>query len=73
VETYALLGRRLGLGAARAFRADLAPLADIVGVDEPTFESGLDSVSFIVMRQRGLERAVAFDPHFEDEGFSLVG
>ena len=86
VETYALLGRRLGLAAVRAFRADLAPLAEVTWVDEPTFESGLDlllaqkrrlslvdSVSFLVMRRRGLERAFAFDPHFEEEGFSLVG
>jgi predicted nucleic acid-binding protein len=87
VETYALLGRRLGLAAVRAFRTDLAPLAEITWVDEPTFESGLDlllarkkrhlslvdTVSFLVMRQRGLERAFAFDPHFEEEGFALVG
>lgn len=87
VETYALLGRRLGLAAVRAFRADLAPLAEVTWVDEPTFESGLDlllatqkrrlsvvdAVSFLVMRRRGLERAFAFDPHFEEEGFSLVG
>ena len=86
VETYALLGRRLGLEAVRAFRADLAPLAAITWVDEPTFEGGLDllldrkmrklslvdAVSFLVMRQRGLERAFAFDPHFEEEGFVLV-
>jgi len=87
VETYALLGRRLGLAAMRAFRADLAPLAEVTWVDEPTFESGLDlllarkkrhlslvdAVSFLVMRQRGLERAFAFDPHLDEEGFSLVG
>ncbi len=86
VETYALLGRRLGLAAVRAFRADLAPLCETAWVDEPTFESGLDlllarkkrdlslvdAVSFLVMRQRGLDQAFAFDPHFEEEGFSLV-
>jgi predicted nucleic acid-binding protein len=57
-----------------------------VWVDEPTFESGLDlllarkkrrlslvdAVSFLVMRQRGLETAFAFDPHFAEEGFSSV-
>lgn len=86
VETYALLGRRLGLNAVRAFRSELAPLAEVVWVDEPVFESGLDhllarkkrdlslvdTVSFLVMRQLGLEQAFAFDPHFEDEGFSLL-
>ena len=87
VETYALLGRRFGLAAVRAFRGDLAPLAEVTWVDEPTFEGGLDlllarktrhlslvdAVSFLVMRQQGLERAFAFDPHFEEEGFALVG
>jgi predicted nucleic acid-binding protein len=87
VETYALLRRRLGLAAVRAFRTDLAPLAEVDWVDEPTFERGLDhllgaqerrlslvdAVSLLVMRRRGLERALAFDPHFEEEGFSLVG
>ena len=87
VEIYALLGRRLGLAAVRAFRSDLAPLAETMWVDEPTFESGLDlplarkkrdlslvdAVSFLVMRQRGIEHAFAFDSHFEEEGFSLVG
>jgi predicted nucleic acid-binding protein len=32
----------------------------------------VDAVSFVVMRQRRLEHAFAFDPHFEDEGFSLL-
>lgn len=87
VETHALLGRRLGLAAVRAFRSDLAPLAETAWVDESTFESGLDlllartkrdlslvdAVSFLVMRQHGIEHAFAFDPHFEEEGFSLVG
>jgi len=86
VETYALVGRRLGLAAVRAFREDLAPLAEVVWVDEATFEAGLDlilarenrhlslvdGVSFLVMRQRGLERAFAFDPHFEEEGFATI-
>jgi predicted nucleic acid-binding protein len=33
VETYALVGRRLGLDAVRSFRADFAPLIDVVWVD----------------------------------------
>ncbi len=87
VETYALLGRRLGLEAVRSFRADLAPLIDVVWVDEAIHNAGLDllldrrkrllslvdAVSFIAMRQKNLDEAFAFDPHFEQEGFSLVG
>jgi len=32
----------------------------------------VDAVSFITMRQRNIGEAFAFDPHFEQEGFSLV-
>jgi predicted nucleic acid-binding protein len=86
VETYALIGSRMGLAAVRAFRSDWAPLVDVVWVDPETHEAGLDllverkrrdlslvdAVSFVVMRRRGLEHAFAFDPHFEDEHFSLL-
>jgi predicted nucleic acid-binding protein len=64
----------------------MAPLIDVVWVDEALHEKGLDlllerrkrtlslvdTVSFIVMRERGIEEAFVFDPHFEQEGFSLV-
>lgn len=87
VETYALLGRRLGLPAVKACRADLIPLADVAWVTPETFEAGLDlllsrrkrrlslvdAVSFLVMRERDIALAFAFDPHFEEEGFTLVG
>jgi uncharacterized protein len=86
VETYAVVGRRLGLDAVRSFRADFAPLIDVVWVDETLHNAGLDmlldrrkrllslvdAVSFIVMRQRSMAEAFAIDPHFEQEGFSLV-
>ncbi|OFW26703.1 MAG: hypothetical protein A3H97_08610 [Acidobacteria bacterium RIFCSPLOWO2_02_FULL_65_29] len=86
VETYALAGRRLGLEAVRSFRADFAPLIEVVWVDETLHEAGLDlllerrqrrlslvdAVSFVTMRQRGVAEAFAVDPHFEQEGFSLV-
>ena len=86
VETYALVGRRLGLDAVRSFRANFAPLLDVVWVDDALHNAGLDlwldrrkrllslvdAVSFITMRQRSVAEAFAFDPHFEQEGFSLV-
>jgi len=86
VETYALLGRRFGLEAIRRFREDFAPLIEVVWVDEPLHEAGLDlllgrrtrrlslvdAVSFVVMRQSTLHEAFAFDPHFEQEGFAIV-
>lgn len=86
VEAYALVGRRLGVDAVRDFRADFAPLLDIVWVDEVLHNSGLDllldrqkralslvdAVSFVTMQQRDMTEAFAFDPHFQQEGFSLV-
>ncbi len=86
VETYALVGKRLGLEAVRTFRADIAPLLQIVWVDDALHSAGLDllldrekrllslvdAVSFIAMRQRALDEAFAFDPHFAQEGFTLV-
>jgi len=86
VETYALVGRRLGLDAVRSFRADFAPLIEVVWVDEALHDAGLDlllerrkrqlslvdAVSFVTMRRRNLDEAFAFDPHFAQEGFSLV-
>jgi predicted nucleic acid-binding protein len=86
VETYALLGRRFGLDAVKSFREDFAPLIEVVWVDEPLHEAGLnmllnrrtrrlslvDAVSFVTMRQQKIEDAFAFDPHFEQEGFVLL-
>ena len=42
VELYALLGQRIGLDAVRRFRAELAPLIEVVWVDESLHEAGLD-------------------------------
>ena len=86
VETYALVGRRFGLDAVRSFRADFAPLIDVVWVDEALHDAGLDlllerrkrllslvdAVSFITMRRNNVDEAFAFDPHFQQEGFSLI-
>lgn len=86
VETYALVGRRLGLDAVSSFRADFAPLIEIVSVDEALHNAGLDlllqrrkrqlslvdAVSFVAMTWRDVAEAFAYDPDFEREGFSLV-
>jgi uncharacterized protein len=83
VETYALLGRRIGLDAVAAFRDHFAPLLDVAWVDPATHDAALDAlldrsthdlslvdmVSFVVMRGRGIDEAFAFDRHFEEEGF----
>ncbi len=86
VEAYALLARRMGLGAVRAFRSDLAPLLEIAWIDASTHEDALDllldrrrrglslvdAASFVVMRQRRLGEAFTFDRHFEEEGLAPV-
>jgi predicted nucleic acid-binding protein len=61
-------------------------LIDVVWIDQKLHEAGLDlllerrkrllslvdAVSFVVMRRAGIVQAFGFDPHFEQEGFSLV-
>jgi uncharacterized protein len=87
VECYALIGRRLGLDALTKFRADFAPLLDVVWIGSDEHERGLDlleeshsaklslvdAVSFVVARDRDVERVFAFDPHFTKAGFTAVG
>src|ERR1700687_4900696 len=42
VEIYALLGRRMGLGAVELFRNEFAPLLEVVWIDAARHEAGLD-------------------------------
>jgi uncharacterized protein len=86
VETYALLGRRLGLKAVASFRADFAPLLDVQWVDAALHEDGLDlllqrrlrdlslvdAVSFLVIRRQRLDEVWAYDRHFKAEDLPLV-
>ena len=82
VESMALLQHRLGLASALAL-ADDARAFDVEWVTVPTHDravawlrqtgrrqvSLVDAVSFVVMRDRRIEVALAFDPHFVQEGF----
>ncbi len=86
VETYALVQRRLGLDAVHTFTADFVPLLDVVWVDAELHNAAIaavlaarrrdlslvDCVSFEAMRQRHIESAFAFDPHFRTHGFRLL-
>ena len=82
-ESMALLRRRLGSEAALAFAAEAGSF-ETVWVDQrlhqaavaalrgaPRTVSLVDQVSFLVMRERGIEAAFAFDPHFTAAGFRL--
>lgn len=83
VVTY-LNARGLHESAVKVGRRLLeSPSVELVHVDEGLFHRAFelfegrqdkgysltDCVSFVVMRDRGLARAFAFDRHFEQEGF----
>lgn len=86
VETYALAQRRLGSAAVRVLADDLLPVVDVEWIGRELHERAIavliaanrrdlslvDAVSFETMRRRGIDRAFAFDRHFEEAGFSLV-
>ena len=87
VETYALLGRRLGIEAVRGFREQFAPLLEVIWVDQDLHNRALDMLlqrgsrqlslvdvtSFLVIGEQQIEEVFAFDRHFENEGFRRVG
>lgn len=84
VESLALLQHRLGTAAAVKL-AESASEFEIIWVDRKLHEGAIrrlaragkrrvsfvDHVSFLVMKSRGIDRALAFDPDFLSEGFSL--
>ena len=84
VESAALLQARLGLQVALQFLKEVT-VFQIEWVDQDLHEKALqelkrigrrgisfvDCLSFLVMRQRGIKRALAFDPDFIDQGFGL--
>ncbi len=85
VETYALIGRRLGREATVAFRSSFAPLLDVAWVDRDLHERGLDlmllmplgvslvdAVSFVFIREQRVDEVFVFDSHFEKEGFPVA-
>ncbi len=86
VESTALVQRRHGHTAVSRLFDVLSPI-EIIWVDEPihraavaAFRQGgadgpslVDCASFEVMRLRGIDAAFAFDRHFVQQGFELVG
>jgi predicted nucleic acid-binding protein len=83
VESAALLQSRLGLQSALLFLED-AQRFEVEWVDSDLHEEAakelkrigkrgiglVDCTSFFVMRRRGIEKVFAFDPDFEDQGFT---
>lgn len=86
VESFALMQNRLGLPAVRGFQEDMLPLINIEWVNSSAHKSGVsallaaskrrlslvDCVSFELMRNLGIKKVFAFDPHFEEQGFEPV-
>jgi predicted nucleic acid-binding protein len=86
LETYSLLGRRFGKAAVATFREGLAPLLDVVWVDDSLHEAGLDIVTgesesglsltdavlIAAVHRLGVDEAFAFDPHLESAGLRPV-
>lgn len=85
IEATALLQRRGGLRPVECLQTQLRPLLDIAWVDDTLHDlavaraieadrrqvSVIDHLSFEVMRQRGIEYALAFDRHFAEAGYGL--
>jgi uncharacterized protein len=83
LETLALLQARVGMDAAHAFERAVRPLLEVIWVDEDLHErafrrlelrasrrvSLVDCAGFVVMEERGIDHALAFDQHFAEEGF----
>ena len=85
VESVALIQHRLGLPAALLLTHDAATFgiewvtAQIHDLAVKRLRAAgrrrvslVDSVSFVVMKARGVSTAFAFDRHFEQAGFRLV-
>jgi predicted nucleic acid-binding protein len=87
VETFTLAQRRLGFAAARAFQEDVVPLLSVEWIDAAAHAravgallvagrrrlSLVDCASFEAMRRLGTTRVFAYDRHFAEQGFELVG
>lgn len=86
LETLTLLQRRAGIDAATDFDRKIAPLLDVVWVDETWHNLAMrrllvensrsvsltDCLSFEIMEKRNITCAFAFDNHFADRGFELA-
>ncbi len=85
VEAEALVMRRLGGAVARRLVHDVLPLIEIAWItpeiharaveahlaDLRRRTSLVDHASFVLMRERGIEDALALDRHFREAGFRV--
>jgi predicted nucleic acid-binding protein len=85
VEAEALLHRRRGAAPARRLMHDVLPLIEVAWItpelharaveshlaDLRRRTSLVDHASFALMRERGIEDALALDRHFREAGFRV--
>lgn len=85
-ETIAVLQRRIGMQAVRELVRGLLVAVEVDWVSPEAHHRGVstlialghrelslvDCVSFELMRERGIEKVFAFDPHFAEQGFECL-
>ncbi|MDK2882670.1 MAG: hypothetical protein PWP58_1006 [Bacillota bacterium] len=86
VETFALIQRRLGMEAVRAFNDNVVPVLRVEWVNDLLHMQAInalltadrrglslvDCASFVTMRNLGIYEVFAFDKHFAEQGFHYV-
>ena len=86
VESFALTQGRLGIAAVRLLEEDIMPIINVNFVGREIHRSSIsavlsagrrnlslvDCVSFEIMRTLGIKTAFTFDPHFKEQGFTIL-
>jgi len=86
VETIAILQHRFGLSAVRLFEGTIQPILSTLWVDQELHQRGMstmltanrrqlslvDCINFEIIRQNHIEWVFALDPHFVEQGFSVI-
>ncbi len=85
-ECFAIVQNRLGLEFVRYLHEEVVPALEVLWLDKEHHDSALEQVlsanrrnlslvdcsSFDTMRRLGIETAFTFDPHFREQGFSVI-
>lgn len=86
VESISLFQNRFGVDKVRIFQTKLVPFLDVDWIDEEQHAAAIQAVitanrralslvdcsAFETMRRLGLDTVFAFDPHFTEQGFTVI-